>query len=119
MPGHIIAVVSGLGQRQFPAAYLVSSAGPAGTVHSSRMGVYLKEDSLTSNNRPVYQLDTGGVYLYNHVGSFWFIGPVSGNPGAGIYMYVVTSSATPPATGWYYEDKQDNQLTVAAALSTG
>ena len=125
MPGHIIAVVSGLGQRQFPAAYLVSSAGPAGTVHSSRMGVYLKEDSLTSNNRPVYKLDTGGMYLYNYRGSYWVIGPVSGNPGGGYYMFVVTSSATPPATGtWYYKDgnmacinalcvSQDNQLTVA------
>ena len=119
MPGHIIAVVSGLGQRQFPAAYLVSSAGPAGTLHSSRMGVYLKEDSLTSNNRPVYQLDTGGVYLYNYVdnsGSYWVIGPVSGNPGGGYYMYVFTSSATPPTSGWSYYDsgwKSDDQLTVA------
>ena len=120
MPGHIIAVVSGLGQRQFPAAYLVSSAGPAGTVHSSRMGVYLKEDSLTSNNRPVYQLDTGGVYLYNYVGRHWNIGPVSGSF-TPAYMYVFTSSATLPATGWYYLDsvwKSDNQLTVAE-LPTG
>ena len=123
MPGHIIAVVPGLGQRQFPAAYLVSSAGPAGTVHSSRMGVYLKEDSLTSNNRPVYQLDTGGVYLYNYQlpsgSKYWIIGPVSGSNRAN--MAVETSSATPPATGWRYYDsywKSDNQLTVAA-LSTG
>ena len=122
MPGHIIAVVSGLGQRQFPAVYLVSSAGPAGTVHSSRMGVYLKEDSLTSNNRPVYQLDTGGVYLYNrNDGRYWLISPVSGSS-SGLYMFVYTSSATPPATGWRYHDsgdwKFDNQLTVAE-LSTG
>ena len=86
------------------------------------MGLYWKEDSLTSNNRPVYQLDTGGVYLYNYGGSYWVIGAVSGNPGAGYYMYVVTSSATPPATGWRYKDGNtyplDNQLTVAE-LSTG
>ena len=125
MPGHIIAVVSGLGQRQFPAAYLVSSAGPAGTVHSSRMGVYLKEDNLTSNNRPVYQLDTGGVYLYNYDSRYWLIGAVSGAQCCGrSYMgNLQGSSLTPPSTGWDYFNipfsvEPDNQLTVAE-LSTG
>ena len=86
-----------VGQRQYPDAYAVSSAGPAGTKQSSLMGVYLKEDSQLHNNKPVYQLDRGGLFLHYKASlGYWVIGPTLGG-GVGIVFVV-----TPPTTGGLY-----------------
>ena len=99
----------------YPDAYAVSSDGPAGTAQSSKMGVYQKDDSLQYNNRPIYQLDRGGQYLYYRDAGYWAIGQTVGEGG-----YISTlhrGLLTPPATGWRYVDngqwKEDPQLTVS------
>ena len=62
----------------YPAVLTVASDGPAGTAHPSKMGVFLKEDSQQYNNRPVFQKDGGGEYLYYSDGGDWVIGPTLG-----------------------------------------
>ena len=98
----------------YPAELTVSSDGPAGTAQGSRMGVYLKEDSQQYNNRPVYQKDGGGEYLfYNDKGS-WMIGPTASGSNGGITT-VQQGLLAPPATGWEYFDidfREDPHLTV-------
>ena len=103
-----------VGQRQYPDAYAVASGGPAGTKQSSRMGVYLKNDSLQYNNRPFYQLDRGGQYLYYRNSGYWGISSTPGS-GAGI-LTLQKGLLTPPVNGWrYYSSgwKEDPQLTVS------
>ena len=68
----------------YPAELTVSSDGPAGTAQSSNLGVFLKEDSQLCNNRPVYQLDRGGQYLYYDDSGYWLIGPTAGGSNGGI-----------------------------------
>ena len=98
----------------YPAVLTVASDGPAGTVQGSRMGVYEKEDSQQYNNRPVYQQDGGGDYLYYDDLGYWSIGPTLG--GAIGISSLQTGLLTPPATGWRYVDTggwtEDPQLTV-------
>ena len=66
----------------YPAELTVSSDGPAGTAQSSKLGVFLKEDSQQYNNRPVYQMDRGGEYLfYNDKGSWMIWSKASGSTG--------------------------------------
>ena len=97
----------------YPAELTVASDGPAGTAWSSKMGVYQKENSQQYNNRPVYQKDGGGQYLYyNDLGS-WVIGTILA---AGIGIDTLNKGLlTPPATGWQYLGNdlyEDPQLTV-------
>ena len=104
----------------YPAELTVSSDGPAGTAQSSKLGVYLKEDSQQYNNRPVYQKDGGGEYLfYNDKGS-WMIGPTASGSNGGITT-VQQGLLTPPTTGWVYWDdgwNEDPQLTVSGETIT-
>ena len=104
----------------YPAELTVSSDGPAGTAQSSKLGVYLKEDSQQYNNRPVYQKDGGGEYLfYNDKGS-WMIGPTASGSNGGIAT-VQPGLLTPPTTGWVYWDdgwNEDPQLTVSGETIT-
>ena len=106
----------------YPAELTVSSDGPAGTAQSSKLGVYLKEDSQQYNNRPVYQKDGGGEYLfYNDKGS-WMIGPTASGS-KGWITTVQQGLLTPPATGWkYYSSasgwEEDPQLTVSGEAIT-
>ena len=86
----------------YPAELTVSSDGPAGTAQSSKLGVFLKEDSQQYNNRPVYQLDRGGQYLYYDDTGNWLIGPTAGGSNGGITT-VQQGLLTPPATGWKYD----------------
>ena len=99
----------------YPAAYAVASGGIAGTNQSSYMGVYLKEESRQFNNRPVYQLDRGGHYLWYYDNGYWVLGtPLGGGVGIATLQ---KGLLTPPATGWRYWDygqwKEDPQLTVS------
>ena len=99
----------------YPAALTVASDGPAGTLVAAAMGVFLKRDRQQYNNRPVYQLDRGGVYLFYEDNGFWMIGPTVGGSNRGI-ITVRRGLLTPPATGWKYSDngwKEDPQLTVS------
>ena len=108
-----------VGQRQYPDAYAVSSDGPAGTYQSSRMGVYLKDESQLYNNRPVYELDRGGNFIYYDNDGHWDIGPRVGG-GAGIST-LQSELLTPPVTGWRYWRrgwKEDPQLTVSGETIT-
>ena len=101
----------------YPDALTVASDGPAGTAQSSHMGVYLKEDSQQYNNRPVYQLDRGGQYLYYWSSGHWVIGLTPGVVAIYSISTLQTGLLTPPATGWRYWDdgqwKEDTQLTVS------
>ena len=107
----------------YPAALTVSSGEPAGTAQGSRMGVYLKGDSQQYNNRPVYQLDRGGEYLFYNDNGKWMIGP-SANGTSGWITTVQLGLLTPPAKGWRYFDtengqwKEDPQLTVSGETIT-
>ena len=67
------------------------------------MGVYKKEDSQEYNNRPVYQLDRGGQYLYYDDYGYWIIGPQANGSNGGI---ATTNQGllVPPSTGWSYVD---------------
>ena len=80
------------------------------------MGVYLNDTSQQHNNRPVYLLDRGGMFMYYEDGGHWVIGPTVGGELAGIST-LQTGLLTPPATGWRYWDdgqwKEDPQLTVS------
>ena len=99
----------------YPAALTVASDGPAGTVQSGRMGVYLNDTSQQYNNRPVYKLDRGGQFLYYRDSGHWAIGSTVGE--GGYISTLQTGLLTPPATGWRYVDdgqwKEDPQLTVS------
>ena len=95
-------------------ALTVSSDGPAGTDVSDAMGVYLKNDSLLYNNRPVYLLDRGEKVLYYDNNGNWVIGTTLGD----IAIETLYSGLlTPPPTGWRYvgdndQWKNDSQLIV-------
>ena len=99
----------------YPAALIVSSNGPAGHGQSSKMGVYLKQDSQQSNSRPVYKLERGGQYLYYDDFGYWKIGPTAGGSSGGIST-LQKGLLMPPATGWKYwllfGWNEDPQLTV-------
>ena len=101
----------------YPAALNISSNGTAGTAQSSRLGVYLKNNSQQYNNRPVYQLDRGGEYLWYDDDGTWGFGSTLGGD-VGIYA-PQKGILTPPATGWRYYDSEtdefieDPQLTVS------
>ena len=107
---------------EYPAALTVASGGPAGNVQSSRMGVYLKNDSQQYNNRPVYELDRGGKFIYFEDNGHWDIGSRVGG-GAGIST-LKSGLLTPPVTGWRYYDHDeqwkddDPQLTVTGETIT-
>ena len=105
----------------YPAELTVASDGPAGTAQGGRMGVYLKEDSRQYNNRPVYQLDRGGQYLYYDDNGYWLIGPTAGGSNGGIHT-VQQGLLAPPTTGWKYSDEvgwnEDPQLTVSGETIT-
>ena len=97
----------------YPAVLTVASDGPAG--NAGWGGVFLKEDSQQYNNRPVYQRDGGGQYLYYDDLGYWSIGTTLGGAiGIGTLQ---RGLLTPPATGWrYYSSSsgwtEDPQLTV-------
>ena len=100
----------------YPVDLKVSSSGPAGTDNSDRMGVYLYDDSQLYNNRPVYQLERGGAYLYYNESEYWVIGPTL--LGGKIAIATLQKGLlTPPSTGWQYirdgQWKNDPQLTVS------
>ena len=96
----------------------MSSDGPAGTIQSSRMGIYKLEAGQEYNNRPVYQLDRGGQFLfYNDVGR-WTIGSQASGRG-GWVATVKCGVLTHPAAGWIYYDngwKEDLQLRVSGEI---
>ena len=102
----------------YPAVLTVSSDGPAGTVQSSRMGIYKKEVNKEYNNRPVYQLDRGGQFLFSDDVGKWMIGPQAGGSTGGVAT-VKCGVITPPAAGWKYLDngwKEDLQLRVSGEI---
>ena len=100
----------------FPHVLAVSSDGPAGTLRSDYMGIYIKNGS--HNYRPVYILDRGGaIFHYSHFGK-WVIGPTIGGDFIGIAS-LLQGLVAPPSIGWQYFDsnngefKNDSQLTVS------
>ena len=105
----------------YPDAYAVSSDGLAGTARPSYMGVYLKNDSQPYNNRPIYQLDRGGKYLFYADNGLWLIGSTPSGSSGGIKT-VQQGLLTPPAAGWKYWDgnswNDDTQLTVSGETIT-
>ena len=84
---------------EYPAALAMSSGSPGlWTVspwHSS-MGIYLKEDNLHYNNKPVYQLDRGGEFLYYSDIGYWMIG-----------NSINATTIIPPSTEWFYFNGTD------------
>ena len=96
----------------------MSSDGPAGTVHSTRMGIYKMEANKEYNNRPVYQLDRGGQFLFYSDGGHWMIGPQASGT-SGFIHTMKKGLLTPISTGSKYYDngrKEDPQLKVSAVL---
>ena len=97
----------------------MSSDGPAGTVKSSKMGIYKKEAGQEYNNRPVYLLDTGGQFLFYSDVGYWTIGPQASGISGGI-LTMKSGLLTPPSTGWKYSDndgwKDDPQLKVSGEM---
>ena len=83
----------------YPTVLTVSSDGPEGTVQSTISGIYKKEDSKEHNNRPVYQLDRGGQFLFYTEGGKWMIGPDSSRT-TGNVCTVESGLPTPPINGW-------------------
>ena len=97
---------------EYPAALVISSGSPGlWTVspwHSS-MGIYLKEENLHYNNKPVYQLDRGGEFLYYSDSGYWMIG-----------NSINATTIIPPSTGWSYfngTDYLDMQVTLSGEIS--
>ena len=102
----------------YPTVLTVSSDGPAGTAQRNRMGVYKKEANKKYNNRPVYQLDRGGQFLFYSDYGYWTIGLQASGIFGGIHT-MKKGLLTPPSTGWEYADngwKDDPQLKVSGEM---
>ena len=98
---------------EYPAALAMSSGSPGLWTVSpwfSSMGIYMKEDNLHYNNKPVYQLDRGGEFLYYSDTRYWMIG-----------NSINATTIIPPSTGWSYfngTDYLDMQVTLSCLLYT-
>ena len=102
----------------YPTVLTVSCDGSAGTVQSTISGIYKKEDSKEYNNRPVYQLDRGGKFLFYNDNGHWMIGSQASGTSGGIST-MKEGLLTPPSTGWKYSDnvwKEDLQLRVSGEM---
>ena len=89
--------------------FVLSSPGPAGTLHSDKMGLYEKTQ-LQNNNIPVYKLVGGQHLIFVDSDGVWRVGSLFTYQESGLRSGSSSSSSPvspyPPATGWQYWDQQ-------------
>ena len=85
--------------------YNISSSGPASTQHPNWIGLYLRTELVSKNNRPVWRLGAGNRLLFYNDQSYWVTQWVVG----GNYLAhgpVFRSRGrfldAPPETGWWF-----------------